>query len=242
VTEDDWGFDADFVSTAAPLLDALYTTWWRVRAGGLEHVPATGAALVVANQAGGQPWDAAMLATALRRRDVRPDDPARFLVHGRPFELPFASTALRRLGGVPAAAGNAERLLAEDHLVLSFPEGGRGSGPGYARRYRLERLGHGGVIELALRSGAPIVPCALVAGGPGLADRALARLQRLPLPVPTPPPPARWRIAFGDPLEVAHHGPPVAEDRALVLELADEIRARIQQKVYDSLVNGEGRS
>jgi len=100
VTEDDWGFDADFARTAAPLLDALYTTWWRVRADGLEHVPAAGPALVVANQAGGQPWDAAMLATALRRRDVRPDDPARFLVHGRPFELPFVSTALRRLGGV----------------------------------------------------------------------------------------------------------------------------------------------
>ena len=72
---------------------------------------------------------------------------------------------------MPAAAGNAERLLAEGHLVLTFPEGGRGAGPGYARRYRLERLGHGGFVELALRSGAPIVPCALVAGGPGLADR-----------------------------------------------------------------------
>jgi 1-acyl-sn-glycerol-3-phosphate acyltransferase len=243
VTEDDWGFDADFVSTAAPLLDALYTTWWRVRAGGLEHVPATGAALVVANQAGGQPWDAAMLATALRRRDVRPDDPARFLVHGRPFELPWVSTALRRLGGVPAAAGNAERLLAEGHLVLTFPEGGRGAGPGYARRYRLERLGHGGFVELALRAGAPIVPCAVVAGGPGLADRVMARVARLPRPplaLPVPPPPARWRIAFGEPLPVAQHGPDAAEDRALVLELSEEVLARVQEKVYDSLVNREG--
>ena len=42
--------------------------------------------------------------------------------------------------------------------MLTFPEGGRGAGPGYARRYRLERLGHGGFVELALRSGAPIVP------------------------------------------------------------------------------------
>ena len=75
MTEDDWGFDPDFAGTAAPLLDALYTRWWRVRAEGLEQVPATGPALVVANQAGGQPWDAAMLATALRRHDVRPDDP-----------------------------------------------------------------------------------------------------------------------------------------------------------------------
>ncbi len=35
---------------------------------------------------------------------------------------------------------------------------------------------------------------------------------------------------------------PVAEDRALLLEPTDEIRAPIQQKVYDSLVNGEGGS
>ena len=243
MTEDDWGFDADFVRTVSPLLDALYTRWWRVRADGVDHVPATGPALVVANQAGGQPWDAAMLATALRRHEVRRDDPPRFLAHGRAFELPWASTALRRLGGVPAAPGNAARLLAEGHVVMTFPEGGRGSGPGYARRYRLERLGHGGFVELALRSGAPIVPCALVAGGPGPVDRVLARVARLPrppVPLPVLPAPARWRIAVGAPLHVAHHGPDAAEDRALVLELGEEVLARVQEKVYDSLVNREG--
>ena len=243
MSEDDWGFDPDFADTLAPLLDALYTAWWRVHADGGDHVPASGPALVVANQAGGQPWDALMLATALRRHEVRSDDPPRFLVHGNAFELPWASTALRRLGGVPAAAGNAERLLAEGHVVMAFPEGGRGTGPGYARRYRLERLGHGGVIELALRSGAPIVPCALVAGGPGPVDRVLARVARLPRPpvgLPVPPVPARWRIAFGEPLAVAHHGPDAAEDRALVLELGEEVLARVQEKVYDSLVNREG--
>jgi 1-acyl-sn-glycerol-3-phosphate acyltransferase len=243
VTEDDWGFDADFARTVAPLFDLLYTRWWRVGADGVDHVPATGPALVVANQAGGQPWDAAMLATALRRHNVRPDDPPRFLAPDRGFELPWASTALRRLGGVPAAPGNVTRLLAEGHVVMTFPEGGRGTGPGYARRYRLERLGHGGVVELALRSGAPIVPCALVAGGPGAVDRVLARVSRLPrppLPLPVLPAPARWRIAFGEPLHVAHHGPDAAEDRALVLELVDDVRARLQEKVYDSLVNREG--
>ena len=82
MTEDDWGFDADFARTAAPLLDALYRRWWRVRADGARARPGHRPGPVVANQAGGQPWDAAMLATALRRHDVRPDDPARFLVHG----------------------------------------------------------------------------------------------------------------------------------------------------------------
>ena len=243
MSEDDWGFDADFARTLAPLLDALYTRWWRVRADGLDHLPASGPALMVANQAGGQPWDPAMILTALSRNDVRRDDPPRFLAPAGAFELPWASTALRRLGGVPAAPGNAERLLAEGHVVMTFPEGGRGTGPGYARRYRLERLGHGGVVELALRSGAPIVPCALVAGGPGPIDRVLARVARLPrppVPLPVLPAPARWRIAFGEPLQVADYGPGAAEDRALVLELGEEVLARVQEKVYDSLVNREG--
>ena len=243
MSEADWGVDPGFAATVAPLFDALYTRWWRVRADGVEHIPSTGPALVVANQAGGQPWDAAMLSTALRRHDVRRDDPLRFLVTGGAFELPWASTVLRRLGGVPAAPGNAERLLAEGHVVMCFPEGGRGTGSGYARRYRLERLGHGGFVELALRSGAPIVPCALVAGGPGAVDRVLARVARLPrppVPLPVLPPPARWRIGIGEPLHVAHYGPDAAEDQALVLELVDDVRARLQEKVYDSLVNRKG--
>ena len=42
------------------------------------------------------------------------------------------------------------------------------------------------------------------------------------------------------PAAVAHHGPDAAEDRALVLELGEEVLARVQEKVYDSLVNREG--
>ena len=68
----------------------------------------------------------------------------------------------------------------------------------------------------------------------------VARLPRPPLPLPVPPAPARWRIAFGEPLPVAQHGPDAAEDRALVLELSEEVLARVQEKVYDSLVNREG--
>ena len=243
MSEDDWGFDPDFARTLAPLLDALYTRWWRVEAEGADQVPAEGPALVVANQAGGQPWDAAMVATALRRQDVRRDDPPRFLVPGSVFELPWASTALRRLGGVPAGAGNAARLLAEGRVVMAFPEGGRGTGAGYAQRYRLERLDLGDLAELALRSGAPIVPCALVGGGPGIVDRVLARAARLPrppVPLPVLPAPERWHIGFGEPLHVAHQGADAAEDPALVLELVDDIRARLQEKVYDSLVNRKG--
>jgi hypothetical protein len=52
---------------------------------------------------------------------------------------------------------------------------------------------------------------------------------------------ARLSLGFGEPLHVAHQGPcrRVAER---VPELVDDIRARLQEKVYDTLVNRKGAS
>ena len=41
--------------------DALYRRWFRVTAHGVEHVPASGPVVVIANHAGALPIDAAML-------------------------------------------------------------------------------------------------------------------------------------------------------------------------------------
>src|SRR6185312_15737798 len=103
--EDEWGFDPSFAAAADPLLSFLYDRWWRITATGTEHVPREGRALLVANHAGVLPWDAAMMATALRRAGI--DRAPRFLVLDWAFELPWASMAIRRNGGVPASPYNA---------------------------------------------------------------------------------------------------------------------------------------
>jgi 1-acyl-sn-glycerol-3-phosphate acyltransferase len=241
--EDAWGFDADYVRAVAPLVDLLYDRWWRVEAGGLEGLPARGRALVVANHAGVLPYDALMMATAIRRGVGRGagggalSRDARFLAGDRAFELPYASPALRRLGGVPDSAHNARQLLEQEHLVLAFPEyGGRASKP-YSERYRLERFGRGGFIEVALRTQSPVIPCAVVGSEevhPLLAQLPLLPGRLMPLPVPLPLP-SKWLISFGEPI-VLSHPPEAAEDRALVLSLSDRVRERIQQSVYETLI------
>jgi 1-acyl-sn-glycerol-3-phosphate acyltransferase len=251
--EDEWGFDAAYVSAARPALDFLYDRWWRVVATGVEHVPAAGRALVVANHAGVLPWDASMMAHAVRRAGRRPDP--RFLVLDWAFGLPWASVAIRRFGGVPASPYNALRLLEQDHLVMVFPEGSKGVGKPWRERYRLQRFGRGGFVELALRSGAPIVPCAVVGSEeiyPKIGEiPGLARLVGAPYMPLTPtfpllgplgaiPLPSRWRIEFGEPLDLTGYGPQAADDRRTVLEVADEIRDRIQSMVYDNLTRREG--
>jgi len=49
------------------------------------------------------------------------------------------------------------------------------------------------------------------------------------------PLPSKWFIAFGEPIEVAHHGAEAAEDARLVLELSEQVREWIQSTVYQLL-------
>jgi len=248
--EDDWGFDEEYVAAVRPLFDFMYDGWWRVETTGVENVPARGRALMVANHAGILPWDATMIAAALLREHPEPRH-ARFLVLNWAFQLPWVSAFMRKVGGVAASPYNAERLLREDHLVAVFPEGVKGAGKDFADRYRLQRFGRGGFVEVALRTGAPIIPVAVVGSEetyPKLGDaKPLARLTGAPYFPVTPtfpllgplgvvPLPSKWRIEFCDPIDISQHGPDAVDDRSLVFEITEHVRETIQQRVYANLV------
>ncbi len=224
--EDEWGFDEELADALLPFLEVLYDRWWRVRSTGVANVPGHGRALLVANDTGELPGEAAMMAVALLREHPLPRHP-RFLVLASAFELPFVSVGLRKLGAAAASPQNAVRLLEQEQLVASFPEGVRGSGRREGERYRLERFGRGGFAETALRTGAPIVPVAIVGSE--------ETYPRLLWPLGSVPPPSPWRIEFCRPIETASFGPEAAGDRPLVLELAERVRETVQQSVYENL-------
>jgi 1-acyl-sn-glycerol-3-phosphate acyltransferase len=248
--EDEWGFDEQFARNVEPLFDFLYDHWWRVKATGVENVPAHGRALLAANHAGILPWDATMMSVAILREHPLPRYP-RFLVLNWAFDLPYVSVGIRKVGGVVASPHNALRLLEEDELVAVFPEGVKGAGKPFSERYRLQRFGRGGFVELALRAGSPIVPVAVVGSEeiyPKLGESPLlAKLMGAPYFPLTPtfpwlgplgviPLPSKWRIEFCEPIETAQYGPDAVDDRALVLELSERVRDRIQRAVHENLV------
>ena len=248
--EDEWGFDEEFAELVEPFFEFLYDRWWRVKVEGAHHVPAHGRALLVSNHAGILPWDATMISVALLREHPLPRYP-RFLVLNWAFDLPWVSVVMRKVGGVVASPYNALRLLEQDQLVAVFPEGVKGTGKAFDERYRLQRFGRGGFVEIALRAGAPIVPVAVVGSEEiypklGESPRSRARSARPFFPV-TPtfpwlgplgvvPLPSKWRIEFCEPIETAQYGPEAAADRGLVLELSEQVRDTIQQALYANLV------
>ncbi|PYQ39101.1 MAG: hypothetical protein DMF77_22515 [Acidobacteria bacterium] len=131
-----------------------------------------------------------------------------------------------------------------------FPEGVKGVGKAFGQRYRLARFGRGGFVRLALRTGSPIVPCALVGAEeihPKIASvdwlgRPLG-LPYLPItptfpllgPLGVIPLPTKWSIDFADPIPMDAYGPEGAEDPNLVNRLSEQVRSIVQRMVDSRL-------
>ncbi|WP_395847607.1 1-acyl-sn-glycerol-3-phosphate acyltransferase [Cystobacter fuscus] len=226
---DEYGKDAALGGVLQPVVDFLYEHYWRVSVQGASHVPA-GPVLLVANHSGALPFDGPMLQQALSRE--RPDlQEARWLAEDQVFHAPMMGTLMNRLGAVRACPENALRLLDELRPVIVFPEGSQGMGKPFAQRYQLKRFGRGGFVKLALRTGAPIVPVAIVG-----AEETVPLLGKLPagflgldyLPVTLPPLPARWTLRFGEPISMGDLPPEAAEDLSQVQRLTERTRESIQ--------------
>jgi nucleoside-diphosphate-sugar epimerase/1-acyl-sn-glycerol-3-phosphate acyltransferase len=247
---DEFGYDPELVEhVLAPVLRPLYQRWWRVRTLGLEHIPSSGSALVVGNHAGTLPFDAMMVALA-----IYDEHPAhrilRMLAADLAFTLPLVAPLARKSGNTLACEDDAERLLRAGDLVGVWPEGYKGLGKPFRDRYRLQRFGRGGFVELALRTGTPIVPVAVVGSEeiyPMVGNlRPIARLLGLPyLPV-TPtfpllgplgavPLPSQWVIEFCPPIETSGYGPDAVLDPMVVFDLTDQVRDTIQRTLNKNL-------
>ncbi|MBZ4419919.1 lysophospholipid acyltransferase family protein [Myxococcus sp. RHSTA-1-4] len=236
---DEYGKDPALVEHLEPVLEFLYSQYWRVSVQGADHVP-QGAAILVANHSGALPYDGLVMSLVLSRE--RPDlrEP-RWLVEDQVFHAPVLGTLFNRLGAVRACPENALRLLDEQRPLVVFPEGYQALSKPFAERYRLKRFGRGGFVKLALRTGAPIVPVAIVGGEEtspllGRLPASFLGLPYLPLtPLGPLPLPAKWSVRFGEPIGMEGLPPEAADDLGEVQRLTERTRESIQGMVQSLL-------
>jgi 1-acyl-sn-glycerol-3-phosphate acyltransferase len=246
---DAWGRSERIRGLARRLYDPVYRHWFRAEWEGLEHVPLQGGALLVANHGGAIPSDAPVIMHGIETELGRP-------VYGLADNLfralPVIGTLWSRAGGVAAHPDNAYRLLHdEQQLALVFPEGTKGTGKLVRDRYQLRRFGRGGFVEIAMRSGVPIVPMAVVGNEEAMPivwkSPRLAKLMGLPyFPVTANnfvfgplgyivPFPSKFRIRV---LAPVHFDVATNQDRynrSLVMEQAEAIRGSIQSALFEML-------
>lgn len=157
---DVFGMHPDWLGMSRGLLRPLYQSYFRVSSHGVENIPQTGAAILVANHAGTLPIDATMICYDVCTHTEPPRMPRVVIDYFVP-QLPFVGSFLSRVGAVNGALANVQRLIESQQLCLIFPEGLKAIGKPFAHRYKLMqwRVGH---AELALRFGIPIIPVAVI--------------------------------------------------------------------------------
>jgi len=206
-----WRYVAD------PVVRFVFWLVLRIRHVGLENIPTSGPALLVANHVSVlDPICIALAPSALGRT-------LRFLTAAEFFDRRLVGAGLRSLNQIPVRRGTADwaaldelaEVIRQSSLAGIFPEGKMGDGP--------ELLpGQKGAARIALAAGVPIVPIGIW-GTQRRWPRSGLRWERPSRPTVT--------VVWGKPFEFA--GDP--HDRKDVRALTDRIMAEIGTLVGEAV-------
>ncbi|HEU0304731.1 MAG TPA: lysophospholipid acyltransferase family protein [Gaiellaceae bacterium] len=195
--------DRPVYSAIERILRPLFTVVYRISITGREHVPETGPCILAANHV--SVMDGFFLGIAVTRQ-------VRFMAKAELHRVPIVKQILEAAGAFPVERGaDAGRAIAAGVALLEcgacigvFPEGT--SLPDQKRGYKR------GAARLALATGAPLIPVALV----GTELTLEPRTHRIRLP--------RVHIVIGEPLVVARQEP----TEAAATELTRRLQAAIE--------------
>lgn len=233
---DPWGFSPSFAKVGYTFGKSFFLRWFRPEVAGIENVP-EGRVLLVPNHSGQLPFDGIVIALSMLLYG-KPPRAVRAMVERAFPSMPFVNEILMRGGAVLGDPVNCKNLLEDEQAILVFPEGARGGGKVFQKRYQLQKFGRG-FMRLALATKTPIVPVGLVGGEESIISlydvRPLAKLLGLPyapvsplLPILGPlayfPMPVKFRIRFGEPL---HFEGPSDDEDAVIDAKVDVVKARI---------------
>ena len=143
--------------------------------------------------------------------------------------IPGLPVVKRHAGLIDPSEASCLAVLERGEQLLVTPGGKRESTPN-ARDYRLKWENRYGFVRLAIATGAPIVPLAVVGGFaafPGFTYRKLSLWSPVPLPV-------RLDVAVGKPIFVPRR-PTLMRDHATVMAIHQDAW-RATQALYDRLL------
>jgi 1-acyl-sn-glycerol-3-phosphate acyltransferase len=202
-----------------------------VRCHGNEHNPTRGRVILVGNHSGGYAIDGGMVVAACFF-ELEPPRLAHGMADRFINRLPFVSQLANRAGQITGLPQHARQLLADDRVLLVFPEGARGTSKLFWNRYTLGAFGTG-FMRLAKSMRAPVVPFAYLGGGEAVPTIAnlpfLGKLFGVPYIPVTPyvlplPLPVSSELRFGPPMRFTGTGD---ESQQLIQAEVDTVKDAI---------------
>jgi 1-acyl-sn-glycerol-3-phosphate acyltransferase len=195
---------------AKAVLKPVFKGLWRVKAEGLEHVPADGGAIFCPNHT--SVIDSFFLPLTLPRQ-IKFVGKAEYMDSWKTRHLfpAMGMIPIDRRGGsaTERALNTAARVLEEGGFFGIYPEGTR------ARDGRLHR-GHTGPARLAIRTGVPIIPVGIV---------GTREIQ--PPDAKLPKPFKRATVRFGRPIDPTRYADR-GDDRMVLRQIIDEVMYEIR--------------
>ena len=186
------------------VLNGIFHGFYRLHVEGAEHIPDTGAVIVAPNHKSS--FDPPIVGVAIKNRLVH------YMAKAELFKNPMFGWVLRKMGAFPVKRGTVDRMaikqavreLKNGHVLGIFPEGTRIKKDGLGRF-------HSGMASLALMTGVPIVPVAV------LGTRTLPKKKET------------IAILIGEPIVVEKQK--VNDDK--VAELNDRVKQEIEKLISD---------
>lgn len=237
---DAWGYSRQGSMIGLGVFKKLYDNYFRVKTQGLENMPESGRVLVIANHSGQLPMDGAMVAIAVATNPNGPRAP-RIMIERFFPTVPFVGNILNQGGAVIGDPINCIRMLKREECVIAFPEGVRGSGKLFKKRYKLQRFGYG-FMHIAMSTDTPIVPVGVVGCEetmPAFANiKPLAKLLGVPyVPVTIPfPLPSKIYLNFGEPLTFEDE----IDSEKQVIDNVEKVKNSIRELIKKGLSQKKG--
>lgn len=252
---DKFGLEIESSLITFMVVYGLYKYWFRVESEDINNVPDEGPLLITPNHAGVLPFDGAMIAADIALKHPTPRV-SRAVIDFFFYNIPFLNIVLARSGQLIGTRNNFKELLKAKNSVIVFPEGAKGgTGKLFKDRYNLGKW-NVGFIELAIKHKSPIVPVAVIGGEeqyPLLYNvKPIADLVKFPYFPLTPffpwfgllgalPLPTKYKIRYGEPLYFyKDYDDSVLKEPDIIKNLADQVRAIVQEMVDDMLSKRKG--
>lgn len=236
---DAWGFNRETMKKGFALVKWLHDEYFRVETYGIENVPADGRVLLIANHAGQLPLDGVMMGAAVALREENPRF-CRAMIERFFPTIPYLGNLMNGVGAVVGDPVNCEKMLEREEAIIVFPEGIRGSGKPYEKRYQLQRFGTG-FMHLAINHKTPIIPVGVVGSEetmPSVGNlKPLAKMLGVPyIPIgPLLPLPAKMIINFGEPMYFDGD----VESEAEVTQKVEQVKEAIAALISKGLTQRE---